>query len=69
MKTKYIIWAVAAVVAIILLAYMMNLFQLRMEQAVGKFMTWLIIILVSFGGGWLTGRFGGHKRQDEPERN
>lgn len=68
MKTKYIVYALVAVAAIVLLAYLFTLVQLRMEQAVGRFFTWTIILLLVFAAGWVAGRFGGRKPSGDEKR-
>lgn len=58
MKVKYIVYAILVIAVIVLVAYMFNMFQLRMEQAIGKFFTWTVIFLLMFLAGWIVGRFG-----------
>jgi len=63
MKTKYVVYAVIVIAAIVLVSYLFNMFQLRMEQAIGKFFTWTVIFLLMFVAGWIVGRFGGRKKE------
>lgn len=63
MKLKYVVYAIIIVAVIVLIAYLFNMFQLRMEQAVGKFFTWTVIFLLMFFAGWLVGRFGGRGKK------
>ena len=65
MKTKYLIYTLLALAAIVAAAYMLNAFQTRLELAVGKFLTWLIVLLLTFGAGWLAGRFGGRRKSGQ----
>ena len=58
MKVKYVVYAILVIAVIVLIAYLFNMFQLRMEQAIGKFFTWTVI----FPAGWVVGRFGGRKK-------
>ncbi len=62
MKVKYVVYAILAIAVIVLIAYLFNMFQLRMEQAIGKFFTWTVIFLLMFAAGWVVGRFGGRKK-------
>lgn len=62
MKVKYVVYAILVIAVIVLLAYLFNMFQLRMEQAIGKFFTWTVIFLLMFVAGWVVGRFGGRKK-------
>ena len=55
-------YAILAIAVIVLIAYLFNMFQLRMEQAIGKFFTWTVIFLLMFAAGWVVGRFGGRKK-------
>lgn len=63
MKVKYVVYAIIVIAVIVLIAYLFNMFQLRMEQAIGKFFTWTVIFLLMFFAGWLVGRFGWRKKQ------
>ena len=62
MKVKYVVYAILVIAVIVLIAYLFNMFQLRMEQAIGKFFTWTVIFLLMFAAGWVVGRFGGRKK-------
>ena len=62
MKVKYVVYAIPVIAVIVLIAYLFNMFQLRMEQAIGKFFTWTVIFLLMFAAGWVVGRFGGRKK-------
>ena len=68
MKTKYIVYALVALAGIVLLAYLFTVFQLRMEQAVGRFFSWTRIFLLVFAAGWVAGRFGGRTAGGEEKR-
>ena len=68
MKTKYLIYTLLVVAAIVAAAYLLNLFQTKLELAVGKCLTWLIILLLTFGAGWLAGRFGRGKERNAPAK-
>lgn len=63
MKVKYVVYAIIVIAVIVLIAYLFNMFQLRMEQAIGKFFTWTVIFLLMFLAGWLVGRFGGRGKK------
>lgn len=62
MKIKHAVYAIIVIAAIVLISYLFNMFQLRMEQAIGKFFTWTVIFLLMFAAGWIVGRFGGRKK-------
>ncbi len=62
-KIKYAVYAIIVIAVIVLISYLFNMFQLRMEQAIGKFFTWTVIFLLLFVAGWIVGRFGGRKNQ------
>ena len=62
MKVKYVVYAILVIAVIVLIAYLFNMFQLRMEQAIGTFFTWTVIFLLMFAAGWVVGRFGGRKK-------
>lgn len=64
MKTKYVVYAILVIAVIVLIAYLFNMFQLRMEQAIGKFFTWTVIFLLMFAAGWVAGRFGGRSKKN-----
>ncbi len=64
MKVKYVVYAILVVAVIVFIAYLFNMFQLRMEQAIGKFFTWTVIFLLMFAAGWVVGRFGGRSKKD-----
>lgn len=53
MKVKYVVYAILVIAVIVLIAYLFNMFQLRMEQAIGKFFTWTVIFLLMFAAGWV----------------
>ncbi len=63
MKIKHVVYAIIVIAAIVLISYLFNMFQLRMEQAIGKFFTWTVILLLMFVAGWIVGRFGGRKKE------
>ena len=64
MKVKYVVYAILVIAVIVLVAYLFNMFQLRMEQAIGKFFTWTVIFLLMFAAGWAVGRFGGRSKKN-----
>lgn len=65
-KTKIILYAALAVIIVALAALVVFKWDVWFRTAA----TWILIILVSFCAGWLTGRFGGRKKspKTEPEK-
>ena len=59
MKVKYVVWTILAIAAVVFAVYLLNVVQLRLEQSIGKFLTWTVVLLLVFLAGWIVGRFGG----------